>query len=146
MSLIVYLPGGQFRKETILPNGTVTGAYSWKDVRGRIRLYTYTADKSGYRVTQHAVKKITDNHEISDNHIGSEVVKNDLINDDLYEDEDVRSGRNSKQLRLRRKVLVKRHRDKPVKFGRRNKGLRIKKLGLAAETIPYQQTLLLRYV
>merc|ERR1711976_272797 len=86
-------PGGQFRKETILSDGTVTGAYSWKDVRGRIRLYTYTADKSGYRGTQHPVKKITDNHEISDNHISSEVVKNDLINNDLYEDEDVRSGR-----------------------------------------------------
>ena len=45
-------PGGQFRRETLLPNGTVVGAYSWRDGRGKTRIYSYTADSRGYRVTQ----------------------------------------------------------------------------------------------
>jgi len=80
-------PGGQFRKETILPNGTVVGAYSWKDVKGRVRIYSYMADSRGYRVTQHAVK-ISHNHEISDNHI-EEVGGNGLINHNNIDDVDV---------------------------------------------------------
>ena len=128
------IEGGQFRKETILPNGTVVGAYSWKDGGGRIRLYTYMADKRGYRVMQHDLRRKNDNNLISDNSIDDA---------DLDQDIDVaRSHRNSKRLRLRRKVLVKRN-----KSGRSNfppNGVRVKKLGAAAEIIPYQPTLLLR--
>ena len=50
---VLSFSGGQFRKETILPNGTVVGAYSWRDRAGRSRVYTYTADSRGYRVTTH---------------------------------------------------------------------------------------------
>ena len=129
------IEGGQFRKETILPNGTVVGAYSWKDGGGRIRLYTYMADKRGYRVMQHDLRRKNDNNLISDNSIDDA---------DLDQDIDVaRSHRNSKRLRLRRKVLVKRN-----KSGRSNfppNGVRVKKLGAAAEIIPYQPTLLLRF-
>ena len=45
-------PGGQFRRETLLPNGTVVGVYSWRDERGMTRVYSYTADSRGYRVIQ----------------------------------------------------------------------------------------------
>merc|ERR1711884_1001073 len=81
-------PGGQFRKETILPNGTVVGAYSWKDVKGRTRVYTYTADSRGYRITQH--KLLPGDKEELDND-----VSNDLT-EDQERDPDVRSNRNSK--------------------------------------------------
>ena len=92
------------------------------------------ADKRGYRVMQHDLRRKNDNNLISDNSIDDA---------DLDQDIDVaRSHRNSKRLRLRRKVLVKRN-----KSGRSNfppNGVRVKKLGAAAEIIPYQPTLLLR--
>ena len=92
------------------------------------------ADKRGYRVMQHDLRRKNDNNLISDNSIDDA---------DLDQDIDVaRSHRNSKRLRLRRKVLVKRN-----KSGRSNfppTGVRVKKLGAAAEIIPYQPTLLLR--
>lgn len=139
-------PGGQFRKETILPNGTVVGAYSWKDLKGRVRIYSYMADKRGYRVTQHAVKISHDtlDHEISDNHI-EEVGGNGLINHNNIDDVDVSPipDRQSKTLRLRRKVLVKRQKSNPNVI-REGKNVRVKKLGAVAATIPYQQTLLLK--
>jgi len=129
-------PGGQFRKETILPNGTVVGAYSWKDVKGRTRVYTYTADSRGYRITQH--KLLPGDKEELDN-----VVSNDLT-EDQERDPDVRSNRNSKKLRLRRKVLVKRHRaGKAHPKSVKNAKVKVKKLGKAVEIIPYQPTLLL---
>ena len=134
-------PGGQFRKETILPNGTVVGVYSWKDGWGKTRLYSYTADSRGYRVTQHRIASDNlDNNKKkkrSDNVISE--VDNDLFGD-CDRDEDVRVQRNSKNLRLRRKVLVKRQ-----KSGVPKKDVRIRKLGAAAEIIPYQPTLLLRF-
>ena len=95
------------------------------------------ADSRGYRVTQHLTSTKTD--QISphvDNHLGSD-------NHDDQDDNDVGRFSNSKKLRLRRKVLVKRQKsDRP----RVSKSVLVgvKKLGLAAEIIPYQPTLLLR--
>ena len=45
-------PSGHFRRESLLPNGTVVGAYSWRDGRGMTRLYMYVADSAGYRVVE----------------------------------------------------------------------------------------------
>ena len=141
--------GGQFRKETILPNGTVVGAYSWKDVKGRTRVYTYTADSRGYRITQHKLLA-EDKKELVNNKEDLDIVKNldNEVSNDLVEDQerdrDVRSHRNSKKLRLRRKVLVKRHR--AGKAHPKSSKVKVKKLGKAAEIIPYQPTLLLRYM
>ena len=113
------------------------GAYSWKDVKGRTRVYTYTADSRGYRITQH--KLLPGDKEEMDND-----VSNDLT-EDQERDPDVRSNRNSKKLRLRRKVLVKRHRaGKAHPRSVKNAKVKVKKLGKAVEIIPYQPTLLLR--
>ena len=139
VSSYLLLSGGQFRRETLLPNGTVVGAYSWRDGRGLTRLYSYMADSRGYRVTQH-LTSTTKTDQISphvDNHLGSD------NHDDDQDDNDVGRFSNSKKLRLRRKVLVKRQKsDRP----RVSKSVLVgvKKLGLAAEIIPYQPTLLLR--
>ena len=140
--------GGQFRKESILPNGTVVGAYSWRDVKGRTRVYTYTADSRGYRITHHKLlhedKQQLNTSGDRDKGLGPNIVNNDLVADQ-EKDDDVRSHRNSKKLRLRRKVLVKRQRSgeahpKSVKSVK----VKLKKLGKAAKIIPYQPTLLLR--
>lgn len=42
----------QYRREAILPNGSVEGVYSWVDEEGSTRLFTYKADHLGYRVRQ----------------------------------------------------------------------------------------------
>ena len=90
-------------------------------------------------MTQHRINTINTSldKKLSDNKI-SDIDNNDLFGD-RDRDEDVRLQRNSKNLRLRRKVLVKRQ-----KSGAPKKDVRIKKLGAAAEIIPYQPTLLLR--
>ena len=36
-------------RETVLPNGTVSGSYSWVDPTGLTRLWVYRADSQGYR-------------------------------------------------------------------------------------------------
>jgi len=132
-------PGGQLRRETLLPNGTVVGAYSWRDGRGLTRLYSYMADSRGYRVTQHKTSSPQRDNQISpllDNHLASD--------DDHDEDDDVGRFRNSKKLRLRRKVLVKRQKsDRPHRLSK-SVPVAVKKLGVGAEIIPYQPTLLLR--
>ena len=129
----VFFSGGQFRRETLLPNGTVVGAYSWRDGRGLTRLYSYMADSRGYRVTQHKTSRDHSDNQIS-NHID-----NDLPSDD----DDVGRFRNSKKLRLRRKVLVKRQKSDPPRASK-SVLVGVKKLGVGAEIIPYQPTLLLR--
>lgn len=136
-------PGGQFRRETLLPNGTVVGAYSWRDGRGLTRIYSYMADSRGYRVTQHTTATTKTNSQHTDHQI-SPHVDNHLASDDdnHQDDDDVGRFRNSNKLRLRRKVLVKRQKsDRP----RVSKSVLVgvKKLGLGAEIIPYQPTLLL---
>ena len=121
-------PGGQFRRETRLPNGTVVGTYSWMDGMGRTRLYMYMADRAGYRVLE------------------SEIVEDDnTISDDVKEDDhDNKHGIRKSQsmnkspfLRGKRKVLVKR-----VKTGHGTTSHpcqeKIKECGLTAEVIPYQ--------
>jgi len=134
-------PGGQFRKETILPNGTVVGAYSWKDVKGMTRVYTYTADSRGYRITQHMLLPSDKEELVTSKELDNDV-SNDLAQDQERGDPDVRSNRNSKKLRLRRKVLVKRHRGGKA-HPKSVKSVKVKKLGKAVEIIPYQPTLLL---
>ena len=112
-------------------------------------MYTYTADSRGYRITQHKLLP-GDKKEIVNNKEDLDIVKNldNEVSNDLVEeqerDRDVRSHRNSKKLRLRRKVLVKRHR--AGKAHPKSAKIKVKKLGKAAEIIPYQPTLLLRCI
>ena len=112
-------------------------------------MYTYTADSRGYRITQHKLLA-EDKKELVNNKEDLDIVKNldNEVSNDLVEDQerdrDVRSHRNSKKLRLRRKVLVKRHR--AGKAHPKSAKIKVKKLGKAAEIIPYQPTLLLRYI
>ena len=111
-------------------------------------MYTYTADSRGYRITQHKLLA-GDKKEIVNNKKDLDIVKNldNEVSNDLVgnqeRDRDVWSQRNSKKLRLRRKVLVKRHRS--GKAHPKSAKIKVKKLGKAAEIIPYQPTLLLRY-
>ena len=106
-------------------------------------MYTYTADSRGYRITQHKLLP-GDKEELVTNKELDNDVSNDLT-EDQERDPDVRSNRNSKKLRLRRKVLVKRHRaGKAHPKSVKNAKVKVKKLGKAVEIIPYQPTLLLR--
>ena len=106
-------------------------------------MYTYTADSRGYRITQHKLLP-GDKEELLTNKELDNDVSNDLT-EDQERDPDVRSNRNSKRLRLRRKVLVKRHRaGKAHPKNVKNSKVKVKKLGKAVEIIPYQPTLLLR--
>ena len=106
-------------------------------------MYTYTADSRGYRITQHKLLP-GDKEELITNKELDNDVSNDLT-EDQERDPDVRSNRNSKKLRLRRKVLVKRHRaGKAHPKSVKNAKVKVKKLGKAVEIIPYQPTLLLR--
>ena len=121
-------PGGQFRRETRLPNGTVVGTYSWMDGMGRTRLYMYMADRAGYRVLESEI--VDDDNTISD----------DVREDDHGNKHGKRKSQlinNSSFLRGKRKVLVKR-----VKTGHGTTynpcQEKIKKCGLTAEVIPYQ--------
>ena len=133
------LSGGQFRRETLLPNGTVVGAYSWRDDRGLTRLYSYMADSRGYRVTQHKTSRAP-----SDNQISPHIDNNDIASDHRHhDDDDVGRFRNSKKLRRRRKVLVKRQKSDRPRLSK-SALVGVKKLGVGAEIIPYQPTLLLR--
>ena len=43
---------GQFRKETLHPDGSQEGSYGWVDPTGVLRLFHYIADKKGYRITK----------------------------------------------------------------------------------------------
>ena len=104
------------------------------------RVYTYTADSRGYRITQHKVLP-GDKEKL----VTSKDVSNDLAEDQESRDPDVRTNRNSKKLRLRRKVLVKRHRGgKAHPKSVKSANVKVKKLGKAVDIIPYQPTLLLR--
>ena len=104
-------------------------------------MYTYTADSRGFRIIQHRVLQGSRGEldTVPDNNVG-----NDLA-EEKDGDRDVKSHRDPKKLRLRRKVLVKRHRSvkaqpKSLKMAK----LKVKKLGKAVDIIPYQQKLLLR--
>ena len=145
--------GGQFRKETILPNGTVVGAYSWRDRAGRSRVYTYTADSRGYRVTTHHLDTAPalGNHLDHDDREDEDVARPAPapapapariefdIDNGRAEVRDPRPLRNSKKLRRRRKVLVKRPRSGKgvAAAGPRS----VRRLGAGAATIPYQPSL-----
>ena len=144
---VMSFSGGQFRKETILPNGTVVGAYSWRDRAGRSRVYTYTADSRGYRVTTHhldtapALGNHLDHEDREDEDVARPVparIEFDIDNG-RAEDRDARPLRNPRKLRRRRKVLVKRPRS--------GKGVAaagaqlVRRLGAGAATIPYQPSL-----
>ena len=144
---VMSFSGGQFRKETILPNGTVVGAYSWRDRAGRSRVYTYTADSRGYRVTTHhldtapALGNHLDHEDREDEDVARPVparIEFDIDNG-RAEDRDARPLRNPRKLRRRRKVLVKRPRSgKGVAAGGAQL---VRRLGAGAATIPYQPSL-----
>ena len=144
---VMSFSGGQFRKETILPNGTVVGAYSWRDRAGRSRVYTYTADSRGYRVTTHhldtapALGNHLDHEDREDEDVARPVparIEFDIDNG-RAEDRDARPLRKPKKLRRRRKVLVKRPRSgKGVAAGGAQL---VRRLGAGAATIPYQPSL-----
>ena len=86
---------------------------------------------------QHDLLNTASDPDKSDNDIS-----NDIDNKIVSEDDDVGRFRNSKKLRLRRKVLVKRQKSARPRLPKSVVG--VKKLGVGAETIPYQPTLLLR--
>ena len=149
--------GGQFRKETILPNGTVVGAYSWRDRAGRSRVYTYTADSRGYRVTTHHLDTAAALETAPSPALGNHLDHEDTEDEDVArpapapariefdidngraEDRDARPLRKPKKLRRRRKVLVKRPRSgKGVAAGGAQL---VRRLGAGAATIPYQPSL-----
>jgi len=89
-------PGGQYRQESRLPNGTVVGSYSWKDQKGRTRLYMYMADIAGYRVLEKDIM-------LKDNSIDE-----DTNHSDIKYDPRKREHRKRNPLqRGKRKVLVK---------------------------------------
>ena len=121
-------PGGQFRRETRLPNGTVVGTYSWMDGMGRTRLYMYMADRAGYRVLESEIVE-------GDNTISDDVRKDD--HDNKHGKRKSQSINKSPFLRGKRKVLVKR-----VKTGHGTNSNpcqeKIKECRLTAEVIPYQ--------
>merc|ERR1719320_2339707 len=43
---------GQFRKETLNPDGSQEGSYGWVDPNGVLRLFYYVADSKGYRIVK----------------------------------------------------------------------------------------------
>jgi len=137
--------GGQYRRETILDNGTVVGSYSWEDTLGHTRLYVYKADTDGYRVVAVSGVNIQDEggqHE-------EEEEDNNITRRSKKIKYDPREGANivipvtkSPQGRsLMKKVLVK-----------KKKGLRreerapvlVRRLGMAVEVIPYSEELVTR--
>jgi len=132
--------GGQYRRETVLGNGTVTGSYSWKDDEGMVRFYLYTADQTGYRVQQ--VNIVEDGQEDQVN----SVEKKEGRRKSRKQNYDPR-GLNSlqkekkKDQKLKKKVLVKKKKNSLV--GMKSSGsilgphVIVKRLGLAAEVVPY---------
>jgi len=126
-------PSGHFRRESLLPNGTVVGAYSWRDGRGMTRLYVYTADRAGYRVVE---------CEIGENTIGDDEQEDGTDHDIKYDTRKFKHPITDPLLRAKRKVLVKRQKSSQPATSRPGK-VTVKRLGLAVDVIPYQSALLL---
>merc|ERR1712228_1136927 len=101
--------GGQYRRETVLGNGTVTGSYSWKDDEGMVRFYLYTADKAGYRVKQ--VNLMDEEEQDQENSVDSDLGRreNRKLNYDPRAKNSFlrRSKKEENEERLKKKVLVK---------------------------------------
>ncbi|TRY76440.1 hypothetical protein TCAL_00059 [Tigriopus californicus] len=49
---------GQYRKEQILPDGSVVGSYGWVDPNGVLRLFDYVSDNLGYRIEKQRLFKV----------------------------------------------------------------------------------------
>lgn len=49
---------GQYRKEELHPDGSVTGSYGWVDPDGILRLYDYVSDAGGYRIERQRLFKV----------------------------------------------------------------------------------------
>ena len=92
-------PGGQYRQEMRLPNGTVVGSYSWRDERGRTRLYMYMADMAGYRVLEKDIQ-------VEDNSLDEDTNHSDI----KYDPRKQELNELNPLLRGKRKVLVKKMR------------------------------------
>jgi len=88
--------GGQYRQETRLPNGTVVGSYSWKDEKGRTRLYMYMADMAGFRVLEKDIM-------LEDNSIDEDTDHSKI----KYDPRKRKLRKHNPLLRGKRKVLVK---------------------------------------
>lgn len=128
-------PSGHFRRESLLPNGTVVGAYSWRDGRGMTRLYVYTADSAGYRVVESEIGE-------KKNTIGDEEKEDGNDQDIKYDTRKFKRPITDPLLRAKRKVLVKRQKLSQPATSRPGK-VTVKRLGLAVDVIPYQSALLL---
>lgn len=49
---------GQYRKETLHPDGSQEGTYGWVDPNGVLRLFDYLADDQGYRIVKESLFKV----------------------------------------------------------------------------------------
>lgn len=49
---------GQFRKEQLNPDGSVTGSFGWVDPNGILRLTDYVSDAGGYRIEKERLFKV----------------------------------------------------------------------------------------
>jgi len=130
--------GGQYRRETVLGNGTVTGSYSWKDDEGMVRFYLYTADQTGYRVQQ--VNIVEDGQEDQVNSVEKKEGRRKSRKQN-YDPRGQNSLQKDKKKELKKKVLVKKKKNSLM--GMKSSGsslgphVIVKRLGLAAEVVPY---------
>ena len=128
-------PSGHFRRESLLPNGTVVGAYSWRDGRGMTRLYMYVADSAGYRVVESEIGE-------EENTISDDEKEDGTDHDIKYNTRKFKRPSTDPILRGKRKVLVKRQKSRQPVSSRPGQVI-VKRLGLALDVIPYQSALLL---
>jgi len=49
---------GQYRKESVRPDGSVEGTYGWVDPNGVLRLFEYVADAGGYRIVKESLYQV----------------------------------------------------------------------------------------
>jgi len=130
--------GGQYRRETVLGNGTVTGSYSWKDDEGMVRFYLYTADRAGYRVKQ--VNVMEEEEQDQENSVDN-FARDGGRRESRKQNYDPRAKNSlQRQQMLKKKVLVKKKKKSNV-MGMKSSSARphviVKRLGLAAEVVPY---------
>ena len=60
--LVEQTESGQYRKEEIHKDGSVTGSFGWVDPNGVLRLTDYISDAGGYRIERERIFKVRFNH------------------------------------------------------------------------------------
>ena len=60
--LVEQTESGQYRKEEIHKDGSVTGSFGWVDPNGVLRLTDYISDAGGYRIERERLFKVSFNH------------------------------------------------------------------------------------